>query len=496
MGLIIGGRYEVIKPLSQGAFGQTFLAQDNHRPGNPTCVVKQLIPQVVNELTLKLFNTEAKALEKLGTHPQIPTFYASFQENQSFYLVQEFVDGHDLSHEIGYGKKQSEAYVIALLKDILEILVFVHGYQIVHRDLKPRNIIRRIDGRLILIDFGGVKQISTQQYQGRQNSISVGIGTPGYMPSEQAHHKPRLSSDIYAIGMIAIQALTGIKPVQLPEDGQTGEVVWRNAVNVSDELAKIIETMTRYDWRQRYPSAVEALEAIQQMQEKIQVLSSTLSTEDLFYQGNGFLQAGKLTEAVDCYKQVLLKKPDFANAWYNRGIALEELARHAEALTSFKQVIQLQSENTEAWYHHGIALRHLQRYTDAIHSFEKTIALQERHSDAWYQKGLTLGQLERHAEAISAFDRSLDCQLQAKTWLAKGDIWRELQRYSEAIACYNKALQLEPHSAEAWYQRGCAFFKLRRFSEAMVSFNRALQYQPDHSLAFQTRNLLISQMRL
>jgi tetratricopeptide (TPR) repeat protein len=86
-------------------------------------------------------------------------------------------------------------------------------------------------------------------------------------------------------------------------------------------------------------------------------------------------------------------------------------------------------------------------------------------------------------------------QPQAKTWYEKGVVWRELQRYSESIFCYNKAVQLEPTFADAWYQRGYAFFKLKRYAEAMVCFNKTLQYQSDHSLAFQTRNILISQMR-
>jgi len=495
MGLIIGGRYEVIRPLSQGAFGQTFLAQDNHRPGKPACVVKQLIPEVVNELTLKLFNNEAQTLEKLGNHPQIPKFYASFQESEAFYIVQEFIDGQDLSYEIIPGQTLTEKYVVQLLKDVLEVLSFVHRYNIIHRDLKPRNIIRRRDGRLILIDFGGVKQIGSQWYQNRQNSVSVGVGTPGYMPSEQAHHKPRLSSDIYALGMVAIQALTGIKPIQLTEDAKTGEVLWRDQVVVNEGLAAIIEKMTRYDWRQRYPSAMEALEAVTELGRESGFIPPIVMPAALFYQGNNFLQAGQLEEAINCYKQVLLKKPDFDNAWYNRGIALEELGRYSESLASFNQVIQLQIDNSEAWYHRGIALQNIQLYSDALASFEKVIDLKPDHGKAWHEKGVTYSLMQRYAEALATFDRALFFQPQAKTWYEKGAVWRELQHYSDSIACYNKAIQLEPTFADAWYQRGYAFFKLKRYAEAMVCFNKTLQYQPEHSLAFQTRNILISQMR-
>ena len=144
----------------------------------------------------------------------------------------------------------------------MEVLAFVHQNNIIHRDIKPHNIIRRQEGQLVLIDFGGVKQVGTQWLKAKQSSVSIGIGTPGYMPSEQAQNKPRLSSDVYAVGIIAIQALTGLKPTQFPEDAETGEIAWHDQADVRDDLAVIIDKMTRYDWRQRFPSAVVVLGSI------------------------------------------------------------------------------------------------------------------------------------------------------------------------------------------------------------------------------------------
>ena len=75
--------------------------------------------------------------------------------------------------------------------------------------------------------------MGTQWLKAKQTSVSIGIGTPGYMPSEQAQNKPRLSSDVYAVGIIAIQALTGLKPTQFPEDAETGEIAWRDQADVN-----------------------------------------------------------------------------------------------------------------------------------------------------------------------------------------------------------------------------------------------------------------------
>ncbi|WP_347239073.1 protein kinase [Sphaerospermopsis sp. FACHB-1094] len=107
----IGGRYEYDnhKPLGKGGFGTTFLAKDTKRPGNPLCVVKQFTPPSTEPDTLKklkeFFDQEAEILEKLGKYDQIPTLLAHFAENQEFFIVQEYIEGHDLSDELTSGKK-------------------------------------------------------------------------------------------------------------------------------------------------------------------------------------------------------------------------------------------------------------------------------------------------------------------------------------------------------------------------------------------------------
>lgn len=266
-----GDRYKLISPLAEGGFGQIYVAEDTHRPGNPKCIVKHLRPTSQDltflQVARRLFNSEAKTLEKLGRHEQIPQLLAYFEENQEFYLVQEYIEGHSLSEELAHGQKLSEVEAIALLQDVLSILEFVHQQGVIHRDIKPSNLIRRqADGKLVLIDFGAVKEIHTQLAIGdRQTSLTVAIGTQGYMPNEQSAGKPRFNSDIYALGIIAIQALTGLKSSQLGEDPNTFEIIWRNQAQVSAQLAKIIDLMVRYDFRQRYQSATEVLQALQKL---------------------------------------------------------------------------------------------------------------------------------------------------------------------------------------------------------------------------------------
>jgi CHASE2 domain-containing sensor protein/predicted Ser/Thr protein kinase len=264
------GRYRIIAAIGGGGFGRIYVAEDTRRPGNPRCVVKHLQPASRElkflELARRLFNTEAEILEQLGRHEQIPQLLAYFEENEEFYLVQEFIDGISLSDELIHNVKLDEAQVIVLLQDILGILVFVHSHQVIHRDIKPSNLIRRAsDSKLVLIDFGAVKQIRQLSNNSGLSEMSVAIGTQGYMPNEQSAGKPRLNSDIYALGIVAIQAITGLRPSKLPEDPNTGEIVWRHQARVSNKFADIIDKMVRYDYRTRYQSANEVLQALQEL---------------------------------------------------------------------------------------------------------------------------------------------------------------------------------------------------------------------------------------
>lgn len=257
----IGDRhYHIIKPLGKGGCGETYLAKALHLPNQPECVVKKFKPTTDDRFFLKtarlLFDTEIKVLYQLGNYDFIPQFLDHFELEEEFYLVQEYIEGHDLSKEIIWGNKIQENQALEILKSVLEILVFVHQQGIIHRDIKPKNLIRRDrDGKIFLIDFGLVQQLNSQNRK-------VSVGTQGYMPIEQSDGKPRFCSDIYALGITIITALTGIKPEELLTDSQ-GEISWRNqAPQVSDRLVDIISKMVKSYYSDRYQSAIEVLQDI------------------------------------------------------------------------------------------------------------------------------------------------------------------------------------------------------------------------------------------
>ncbi|MHC5753619.1 MAG: protein kinase domain-containing protein [Nostoc sp.] len=282
LGQLLDGRYQVLQILGGGGFGQTYIAQDTHRPGFPKCVVKHLKPVTRSpeflETARRLFTSEAETLEQLGYHDQIPRLLAYFEENQEFFLVQEFIEGHTLKAELFPNQRWTEDRVIQLLQQVLGILQFIHSHNVIHRDIKPDNIIRREqDGKFVLIDFGAVKQVQTQLLTiAGHTRATIIIGTPGYMSTEQGQGKPRPNSDIYSLGIIAIQSLTGLHPINFEEDPDTGEISWQHQANVSSELASVLSKMVLHHFKQRYQSAAEVLHVLKDLDTRVEAQSLQL----------------------------------------------------------------------------------------------------------------------------------------------------------------------------------------------------------------------------
>ncbi|MEH1922987.1 serine/threonine-protein kinase [Nostoc sp.] len=269
--LLLRDRYQVIKPLGQGGFGATFLANDQGLPGEPSCVIKQLRPSGsaphVLQMARELFEREARTLGKIGNHPQVPRLLDYFEDHEQFYLVQEYISGDTLQEEVKLNGILSETGVKQFLSEILPLLQYIHEQKVIHRDIKPANLIRRTqDSRMVLIDFGAVKnQISQSPTSpsGQTALTAYAIGTPGFAPPEQMAMRPVYASDIYALGVTCIFLLTSKTPKDLDYNPNTGEMIWEHLVQVSDHLSNVLRKMLDVSVRNRYQSAAEVLRALE-----------------------------------------------------------------------------------------------------------------------------------------------------------------------------------------------------------------------------------------
>ncbi len=260
---LLRGRYRVIAPLGGGGFARTYLAEDVDKL-DEQCVVKQLAPQAQGSWSLKkateLFQQEARRLQQLGQHHQIPTLYAYFKEDNYLYLVQQFIEGQNLLQELQQQGVFNEAKIRELLHDLLPVLQAVHQQQVIHRDIKPENILRfQSDGKLVLIDFGVAKQ-ATATVIAKPGTM---IGSLGYAPIEQMQEGEAFpASDLYSLGATSFHLLTNICTRDLWIRHGYGWIQnWRQHLKqpITQELAHIIDRLLQENHAQRYQSTEEVL---------------------------------------------------------------------------------------------------------------------------------------------------------------------------------------------------------------------------------------------
>ena len=257
-------RYQVLQVLGEGTFGRTYLVEDQNFSKRKR-VLKKFIANIQGkalETAQELFKREAEILDTLK-HDQIPAIYDHFEEGNSLYLVEEYIEGEDLVAEFDREGYFSQEKIIAILQDLLPVLEYLHQRNLLHRDIKPDNIMRRrYDGKLVLIDFGGVKKVS--------KTVGTLIYTPGYAAIEQMTGHPQAASDIYSLGATCVRLLTGCLPAENYQtdpiyDSNQATWIWQEFLHhqgrqVDQSLGEILTKMLAHLPQDRYHSATEILQ--------------------------------------------------------------------------------------------------------------------------------------------------------------------------------------------------------------------------------------------
>lgn len=284
---ILQDRFEIETQLSCTDFSTVYLGCDRKYTHAPRCLITA-IPYRQREIRHRL-EREAQILERLGRHTQIPKLLTYFHraENKAegtFYLVQDYIEGHTLSEELtnseGLPKKLSESYVSKLLQDALSALTFAHEQGIAHQNLHPQNLVRRKqDGTIFLRGFGAIAKIARSKVSDDGTlSSSIPASPSAYVAPEQLRalssqaesEGPQLASDLYALGLIAIEALTGQRHTEFEYEQGSG-LRWRERANVNLPLAEFVDRLTRQSWQDRFPNAKEALKTLRWERDRHQV---------------------------------------------------------------------------------------------------------------------------------------------------------------------------------------------------------------------------------
>jgi len=214
-GPLLAGRYRLGPQLGKGSQGEIFLARDDKAKATDDreVIVKRLTPRGTWK-SFELFEREAKVLSQLR-HAGIPRHYATIEEPPgTFNLVMQRLAGDNL-RDLSQRRRLSHLELREVLIRCLEILDYLHTRSpaVVHRDIKPSNILRAPDGKLALVDFGGVLEAA------RDKGGSTIVGTFGYMAPEQLHGQATPASDIYSLGATIVALAGGIDPEDVPRKG-------------------------------------------------------------------------------------------------------------------------------------------------------------------------------------------------------------------------------------------------------------------------------------
>ena len=267
---VLRQRYLIHRVLGQGGFARTYFALDQER-FQESCVIKEFFVSYQDESLIRkakeLFHREASILHQIQ-HPQIPRFWAAFEEDSRLFLVQDYVKGDTYRSILSQRKKEdkqfSETEVLHLLANLLPVLSYLHDRNIVHRDIAPDNIIlsphvtgtgsdnASPQGLPVLIDFGSVKEATSGL---ALVSSMTRVGKIGYAPPEQlqtGNVKPH--SDLYSLAATCLVLLTGREPSSLL-NSQTLEWEWEAHANISGTLAEILRKMLCMHPGDRYPTA-------------------------------------------------------------------------------------------------------------------------------------------------------------------------------------------------------------------------------------------------
>ncbi|GAB4364933.1 MAG: hypothetical protein Kow00121_01040 [Elainellaceae cyanobacterium] len=533
IGVLVDGRYEIVKILGGGAFGQTFLARDMKRPGQPSCVIKQLRyynsnPKAI-EHARRLFKKEAEILEKLGHHSQIPTLLADIEEHQEFYLVEQFIPGQSLGQEIVPGVYWSEEQVVHLLQEVLQILVFVHGQGVIHRDIKPANLMRReSDGKIVLIDFGAVKELGTQIAQS-PSVPTIAIGTPGYMAIEQFNGLPQLNSDIYALGIIAIQALLGLAADELSglKDSHShppGEVVWRHRRSVNPLLADVIDNMVRADYRQRYQTAEEVLGDLRYLGEGSTVLpaaaAASASTMLVTPEQQALTQRSPERQTPD--SQVSNSYP--LNSQLPNSQPSNSRPSNSQTVIATPAVLPPRSPRSNRrlltgltilavlgslvgagysqkgrfatyFYNQGKEQARYGEVKGALENFTRAIQINPNYADAYARRCGSRLTLEDDEGAMQDCQKAIDLDANnAIAYLNWGNLYAEqrdqenaTQHYTRSVELSSRLIQLNPQDADGYYYRGAGRFRLGDYRGAIADATQAIERDAEYANAYLTR---------
>ncbi|WP_372368105.1 protein kinase [Candidatus Uabimicrobium sp. HlEnr_7] len=391
--------YEIIKEIGAGGMGVVYKAKQHSL--DRFVAIKMIVPSLSSdEIFVKRLQTEAKVMAQLQHANIVSAIDFGFQ-NDSYYIVMEYVEGQSLQQKIKQNGALSEKKVLKLGLAIANALECLDENELVHRDINPSNILIDKNNIPKLTDLGLVKSSEFEDELGA--SSDMWVGTPQYMSAEQIQSEQDLDirSDVYSLGASLYYAATGkhrfraassiavvyhqmlLEPPLLEQDMAT----------FSPNLGEILYKMLEHKPKNRYQNPEELVSdlkaALSGTTKKIKKRTPKKSKRNSVkrlskihcVRGNEFFHQRNIEEALDCYSQALEIDPELAVAYHNRGKVYHHCNKITEAIVDYSEAIHCNPRLAKAYKNRAVAFFQTKNYQTAVSDFRKYLELKPNALD-------------------------------------------------------------------------------------------------------------------
>lgn len=515
----IGERYEVHRVLV-GGMGEVYLCLD--LKWNTPFALKTFQARYLPNANLRdSFEREVATWVALEKHPNIVRcFYMDVIDDRPFMILEWIASdengGTDLRSWLRKGPldyRLSLGFAIDVCRGLSYAARKTPG--IVHRDLKPDNVLIAQGPIAKITDFGLAKvfqeanvQVANGTNEARALCRTSNMGgTPLYMAPEQWRGEvPDARTDIYAVGCILYEMLTGRWPFEAESreeirDKHLHASVPRlpNDASFLTATNQILQRCMAKRKEERFGTADELLREIcliyeQQFSEAPKPIdtSGELTAVDYNNRGLTYAHLRRYEDALSDYTDAIRLAPTFAGAYSNRGLVYEILKRYPEAIADLTQSITLDPKYTKAHYNRGHVYDMSERYDNALVDYGAAIRMEPSDANSWFSRGNTYLHLQRYEEALSDFTRTIELDpTHAFAFNNRGWTYGLVQRYDEALGDLNHAISMDSTSAESYLNRGITYMNMERVDEALADFLHATQLDSKSPDAYRNAGVLL-----